>query len=87
MINITTIQLDKKVKDELFYLKNKIEKKLGKSINYNELIRILLQNNKVFQMSNNLKEFRKFKGILSKKVLDTFQVERKFDLESEEKRR
>jgi hypothetical protein len=85
VINITTIQLDKKVKDELFYLKNKIEKKLGKSINYNELIRILLQNNKVFQMSNNLKEFRKFKGILSKKVLDTFQVERKFDLESEEK--
>ena len=87
MINITTIQLDKKVKDELFYLKNKIEKKLGKSINYNELIRILLQNNKVFPMSNNLKEFRKFRGILSKKVLDNFQLERKFDLESEEKRR
>jgi hypothetical protein len=86
-MNITTIQLDRKVKDELFFLKNKIEKKLGKSINYNELIRILLQNNKVFPISNNLKEFRKFKGILSKKVLDTFQVERKLDLESEEKRR
>ena len=38
-------------------------------------------------MSNNLKEFRKFRGILSKKVLDNFQLERKFDLESEEKRR
>ena len=80
----TTIQLDQKIKDELFLLKNQIEKRLGRSISYNELIRILLENNKASLLRRNLKEFQKFRGIISRDSIKTFQKERKIDSKAEE---
>ena len=80
----TTIQLNKKTKEELFHLKNRIEKRLGRSISYNDLIKLLLKNNKNAIMRQNLKEFQKFKGILSKKTQKILRDERKIDLRKEE---
>lgn len=80
----TTIQLDQKIKDELFLLKNQIEKKLGRSISYNELINMLLENNKASLLRRNLKEFQKLRGIISRDSIKTFQKERKIDSKAEE---
>ncbi len=80
----TTIQLDQKIKDELFLLKNQIEKKLGRSISYNELISMLLENNKASLLRRNLKEFQKLRGIISRDSIKTFQKERKIDSKAEE---
>ncbi|MHA1894090.1 MAG: DUF3924 family protein [Candidatus Helarchaeota archaeon] len=80
----TTIQLNKKTKEELFHLKNRIEKRLGRSISYNDLIKLLLKNNKNAIIKQNLREFQKFKGILSKKTQKILRNERKIDLRKEE---
>ncbi|MFX1295419.1 MAG: hypothetical protein ACFFD2_11295 [Promethearchaeota archaeon] len=80
----TTIQVDKKTKEELFLLKNQIEKKLGKAINYNDLLRIFLENNKNAILKKNLKDFRKFKGILPQNTIKIFKNERKIDVRTKE---
>lgn len=76
--------MDKKTKEELFLLKNQIEKKLGKAINYNDLLRIFLENNKNAILKKNLKDFRKFKGILPQNTIKIFKNERKIDVRTKE---
>ncbi|MHA1231862.1 MAG: hypothetical protein ACTSRP_27675 [Candidatus Helarchaeota archaeon] len=60
-------------------LKNEIEKKLGKPISYNELIKMLLESNKEKLLRNDLGKFKKFKGILSQDIIQVFRNERKID--------
>lgn len=83
----TTIQIDDKTKKKLFQIKLELERKRGNSISYNELINFLLENQIKYNIQNkNMKEFRKFEGILPGSALDLYYKEKKKELEREERK-
>jgi len=61
----TTIQISKKIKNRLFELINKLEKKWGRRITYDEAIEFLLEE-KVTKVNKEefLNNIKKFQGIL-----------------------
>lgn len=83
----TTIQIDDDTKKRLFEIKLELERKKGSAITYNELINYLLNN----QISNtiqriNMKDFRKFEGILPDSAVELYYTEKRKELEREERR-
>lgn len=83
----TTIQIDEETKKKLFQLKLKLEKEKGAPISYNELINFLLKNQYINTLKKeNLKEFRKLKGLLPKSALNTYLKEKEKERIREEKR-
>ena len=83
----TTIQIDDEVKKILFRLKLKLEEQKGHSVSYNEIIKFLIKNQKINLLNRkNLKDFRKFEGILPKNALKEYLVEKKRELKREEER-
>jgi hypothetical protein len=88
MIKITTtIQIDDYTKKKLFKIKLRLEEQKGSGISYNEIIEYLINNQKKTLLEKkNLKEFRRFEGILPKGTLNIYLKEKRKDLENEEKR-
>lgn len=83
----TTIQLDDDTKKKLFKIKLKLEERKGSGISYNEIIEYLIDNQKINLLEKrNLKDFRRFEGILPKGILSAYLKEKRKDLEQEEKR-
>ncbi len=85
MTNI--IQIDDEVKKKLFQIKLKLEEERGSAITYNELINYLLENQKFNLIKRkNMKDFRKFEGIISKSAVEEYWFNKKKELEREENR-
>ncbi len=83
----TTIQIDDKTKRKLFEIKLELERKKGSAISYNELINFLLENQiKRNFIRINMKDFRKFEGILPDSALDFYFEDKKKELKKEERR-
>lgn len=83
----TTIQIDNETKRKLFNLKLKLEKEKGNAVTYNELIIYLLENQNNYLTNRvNMKEFRKFEGILPESAVEEYWREKKRDLEREERK-
>ena len=83
----STIQINDDTKRKLFQIKLRLEKEKGSSISYNELINFLLKNQStmVFKREN-LREFRKLRGILPKSTLEHYLVEHEEERKNEERR-
>ncbi|MHA1491551.1 MAG: hypothetical protein ACTSRI_18090 [Promethearchaeota archaeon] len=83
----TTIQIDDETKRKLFEIKLELERKKGSALSYNELINFLLENQIIHNIKRiNMKDFRKFEGILPDSTLDLYYKEKKKDFEREERR-
>ena len=83
-MEVTTIQVDKHIKGELFRLKNRFEHETKKSVSYNDIIKYLLKNNSSIIVRRNLEGFRDLKGILTADVDLEYRTEKQKDLEHEE---
>ncbi len=82
----STIQIDDDTKRKLFQIKLKLEKEKGSSISYNELINLLLKNQSTMCFKReNLREFRRLKGILPKSVLKEYLIEHEEERKKEER--
>jgi hypothetical protein len=82
----TTIQIDDDTKRKLFQIKLKLEKEKGSSISYNELIKILLKDQSApMSKRENLREFRKLRGVLPKSTLTQYLVEHEEERKKEER--
>jgi len=74
----TTIQIDDKLKDELFRIKLQLSEQEGKNVSYNEVIqRLLLESGfqakkKTFDRTSLLK----FEGVIPKDVRKQWQIEK-----------
>ncbi len=83
----TTIQIDDKIKKKLFKIKLKLEEEKGSAVTYNEIIKYLIKHQKINLIrKKNMKEFRRFEGILPESALKDYLTEKKKDLEREERR-
>ena len=83
----TTIQIDDEIKRKLFQIKLKLEEKKGSAVTYNEIIDFLISNQNVNLIKKiNMKEFRRFEGILPESALEEYLEEKKKELEREERR-
>jgi hypothetical protein len=81
----TTIQIDEKTKQELFFLKNELEKNLARSLTYNEILQILLEKYRIISnVKHSWAEFRSLKGSISKDSLEILRKGRKIDKKAEE---
>jgi len=82
----TTIQISKKIKNKLFELINRLEKKWGRRITYDEAIEFLLEE-KVTKVNKEefLNNIKKFQGILKGEGRSLLKESRRVDLEREEK--
>lgn len=85
-MEVTTIQIEKEVKHELFALKNHLEKITNTSMTYNDLIRYLLKKTKILEERSNLATLKSLRGILPSNKSDQYQKEKLKDLEHEENR-
>ncbi len=82
----TTIQIDEETKKKLFQIKLKLEEKKGSAVSYNEILKFLLNNQKINLIrKKNMKEFRRFEGILPESALEEYLRDKKMELEREEK--
>ncbi|MGQ4874786.1 MAG: hypothetical protein ACP6IY_12020 [Promethearchaeia archaeon] len=82
----TTIQIDDETKKKLFEIKLELERKKGRPVSYNELINFLIENQMIFNIKKvNMKDFRKFEGILPASAVELYYKEKKKDLEREER--
>jgi len=83
----TTIQIDESTKKKLFQIKLELEQQKGSPVTYNEIVEFLIKNQatNLFRKQE-LKGFRKLRGLLSKDALDELYNERKKELIREEKR-
>lgn len=83
----TTIQIDDNIKKQLFKIKLKLEEQRGSAVTYNEIIEFLIKHQKTnIIKKKNMKEFRRFEGILPASALDEYLEEKKKELEREELR-
>jgi flavorubredoxin len=83
----TTIQIDDETKKKLFQIKLELEKERGSSVSYNELLNYLINNQKINLIDKvNMKEFRRFEGIIEESALGEFLKERKKQLKNEEEK-
>jgi len=83
----TTIQIDDNIKNKLFKIKLKLEEQKGSAVTYNEIIEFLIKNQKFNLIKKkNLKEFRRFEGILPESALEEYLREKEKELEREESR-
>jgi len=82
----TTIQISKKIKNKLFELINKLEKKWGRRITYDEAIEFLFEE-KVTKINKEefLNNIKKFQGILKGEGRSLLKESRRVDLEREER--
>ena len=82
----TTIQISKKIKKKLFELINRLEKKWGRRITYDEAIEFLLEE-KVTKVNKEefLKNIKKFQGIHKGEGRSLLIESRRVDLEREER--
>lgn len=81
----TTIQIDDNIKKKLFKIKLKLEEQKGSSVTYNEIIDFLIKNQRISLIKKrNMKDFRRFEGILPEPVMDEYLAEKKKELEREE---
>ena len=82
----TTIQISKKIKNKLFELINRLEKKWGRRITYDEAIEFLLEE-KVTKVNKEefLNNIKKFQGILKGEGRSLLTESRRVDLEREER--
>jgi len=82
----TTIQISKKIKNKLFELINRLEKKWGRRITYDEAIEFLLEE-KVTKVNKEefLNNIKKFQGILKGEGRSLLIESRRVDLEREER--
>lgn len=82
----TTIQISKKIKNKLFELINRLEKKWGRRITYDEAIEFLLEE-KVTKINKEefIKNIKKFQGILKGEGRSLLIESRRVDLEREER--
>jgi hypothetical protein len=78
---ISTIQVDTETKQALFHLKSQIESESGKALSYNDVIKLLLKANET-RPKRNLKEFKKFRGIIEN-AISIMEDGRKIDKEGE----
>ncbi|MHA1232694.1 MAG: hypothetical protein ACTSRH_12080 [Promethearchaeota archaeon] len=61
----TTIQISEETKKRLFFIINKLERKCGKRITYDEAIKYLLEENEEkFDKDEFIENMKKFKGVL-----------------------
>ena len=61
----TTIQISEKTKKKLFMVMNRLEKKWGRRVTYDEAIKFLLQEERVeFSKQNFLNNIKKYQGTL-----------------------
>jgi hypothetical protein len=83
----TTIQIDDNIKKQLFKIKLKLEEQKGSAVTYNEIIEFLIKHQKTnIIKKKNMKEFRRFEGILPSSTLEEYLEEKKKELEREELR-
>ena len=83
----TTIQIDDNIKKQLFKIKLKLEEQKGSAVTYNEIIEFLIKHQKTnIIKKKNMKEFRRFEGILPASALVDYLEEKKKELEREELR-
>jgi hypothetical protein len=80
----TTIQIDKHTKKELFQLKSELEFELGRSVTYNEIIQMLVDEKKKRKtQKNNNYLLRQLKGILPNKALNDYRSEKMKTIKAE----
>ena len=83
----TTIQIDDGIKRKLFKIKLKLEEKKGSAVTYNEIIEYLIKHININLIKKkNMKEFRRFEGILPESALEEYLNEKKRELQREERR-
>ena len=76
-----------KKKKKLFKIKLKVEEEKGSAVTYNEIIEYLINYQEINLIKKkNMKEFRRFEGILPKSALKEYLDEKKKDLDHEERR-
>jgi len=76
----TTIQIDEKTKMELFLIKNELERKMSKSLSYNELLQIILETYRIAnKRSKSWNNFKNLQGIIPKDSIEILKKERKID--------
>ena len=83
----TTIQIDDGIKRKLFKIKLKLEEEKGSAVTYNEIIEYLIKHQETNLIKKkNMKEFRRFEGILPEYALKEYLDEKKEDLDHEERK-
>ena len=82
----TTIQISKRIKNKLFELINRLEKKWGRIIIYDKVIEFLLEE-KATKVNKEefLNNIKKFQGILKGEGRSLLKESRRVDLEREER--
>lgn len=83
----TTIQISEETKKKLFLVMNKLEKKWGRRVTYDEAIKFLFQEEKnIIDKVQFLKNIKKYQGILKPgEGKDLFKELRKESYEREKK--
>jgi CRISPR/Cas system CSM-associated protein Csm2 small subunit len=82
----TSVQISKKIKNKLFELLNRLEKKWGRRITFDEAIEFLLEE-KVTKVNKEefLNNIKRFQGILKGEARSLLIESRRVDLEREER--
>ncbi len=82
----TTIQIEKDVKQKLFQLKLAFAQKLGRSVNYNEVIEELISlHQEKIKETDKYQIIRDLANKFDRKLYDEYRQEKQKDLKQEEK--
>jgi hypothetical protein len=79
-----TIQIKQETKDALVQLKTRLEKSLGRSLSFNDIILHLLKTRASFSDRHNLESLRELRGLLGSEDADAYRQEKLHDLAREE---